>query len=96
METQWQRALEMISTGSQDDDPDRHQSTKKNPNQHRDAVERPRKVDEAHETPVNNRQNNKLMDGAQCGDDKLQSFIDLVILQLTFFFIIGLNPLRSQ
>ncbi|XP_037026368.1 ERC protein 2 isoform X1 [Bradysia coprophila] len=78
METQWQRALEMISTGDPEDDAvDRHQSAKKSHNQ-RDAVAS-RKADEVHETPVNNRQNNKFADGAQCGDDKLQSFIDLLL-----------------
>lgn len=73
METQWQRALEMISTGNPNDDTvDRNQSAKKNQNQ--------RKAEEVYETPVNNRQNSKSVDGGQTGgDDKLQSFIDLVI-----------------
>lgn len=76
METQWQRALEMISTGSHDDSVDRHQSVKKN---QRDAVGFS-KGNEVYETPVNNRQSKKFEDD-QTGDDKLQSFIDLVIFR---------------
>lgn len=72
METQWQRALEMISTGSPDDDVDRHQSAKKSHNQS--------KAIDSYETPVNSRISKKFEDG-QSGDDKLQSFIDLVISQ---------------
>lgn len=74
METQWQRALEMISTGPDDDAADRHHSTKKNSTIQRDALA---KGNEVYETPVNNRHSKKCDDGP-CGDDKLQSFIDMV------------------
>lgn len=80
METQWQRALEMISTGSPDDEAvDRHQSAKKN-HQQRDAAGLGRDS-ETYETPVNHRLN-KNCEVGQCGDDKLQSFIDLVIFEI--------------
>lgn len=75
METQWQRALEMISTGNADDDcADRHQSMRHNHNQRAAGLS---KANEVYETPVNNCVSQKFEDG-QCGDDKLQSFIDLV------------------
>lgn len=84
METQWQRALEMISTGSPDDDSvDRHQSMKKTHN-HRDVAGLS-KGSENYETPVNNRLSKNFEDG-QCGDDKLQSFIDLVIMEFLLAF----------
>lgn len=77
METQWQRALEMISNGNPDDDPgDRYQSTKKSHNQ-RDATALSTGND-VYETPVNNRQSKKFEGGGQCDGDKLQSFIDMV------------------
>lgn len=77
METQWQRALEMISTGSHDDSVEnRHQSAKKCHNQ-RDTVGFG-KGNEVYETPVSNRMNKKFEDDQDAGDDKLQSFIDLV------------------
>lgn len=81
METQWQRALEIISTGTPDDDcEDRHQSTKKNHSQ-RDPIGlgKGKSENEIFETPTNNRLSKKLADGQCSGDDKLQSFIDLVI-----------------
>lgn len=73
METQWQRALEMISIGNPDDDSaDRHQSIR-----HNQRAAGLSKGNEVYETPVNNCVSQKFDDG-QCGDDKLQSFIDLV------------------
>ncbi len=85
METQWQRALEMISNGNPDDDPpvDRQQSTKKNHSQ-RDAM-RQSKGNEVYETPVNNRQSSNKFEDGQCGDDRLESFIDMVILECYLF-----------
>ncbi|KAJ6633474.1 Centrobin [Pseudolycoriella hygida] len=70
METQWQRALEIISTGNRNNAGDRHQLEKQN------AVTNNKS--EFFETPTNNRTAPKFEDG-QTSDERVQSFIDLLL-----------------